>query len=166
MDWTKTPPEAGAACFWSCSAWSWRDLTFIRRSQTGEARGRLCRSQVLPTVWLPRQRQMCIRDSIWDSFKLGTGADLLDILVRSVFRSFPGKNDSWTGRGLPHEWRRIKRSAGVQQPAERFYMILIIQWSAMFDPAHNLNTKNPKHGDHNVKCRGKTNNWSNNCKNN
>ena len=25
----------------------------------------------------------------------------------------------------------------------------------MFDPAHNLNTKNPKHGDHNVKCRGK-----------
>ena len=30
-------------------------------------------------------------------------ADLLDILVRSVFRSFPGKNDSWTGRGLPHE---------------------------------------------------------------
>ena len=29
-------------------------------------------------------------------------------------------------------------------------MILIIQWSAMFDPAHNLNTKNPKHGDHNV----------------
>ena len=34
--------------------------------------------------------------------------------------------------------------------------ILIIQWNAMSDPAYNLSTENPKHGDYNVKCRGKT----------
>ena len=36
-------------------------------------------------------------------FGIGCKIFTMDILVRSVFRSFPGKNDSWTGRGLPHE---------------------------------------------------------------